>query len=76
MTVANQITILRILMVPAFIVLVLYYVHEGGEGLRYAALGLFGLAAHVPVLILASLLTPAQDPARVEAYVNPPAVGH
>ncbi len=35
--------------------------------------GLFGLVVHVPVLILVSLLTPAQDPARVEAYVNPPA---
>ena len=35
--------------------------------------GLFGLIAHVPVLVLVSLLTPAQDQARVEAYVNPPA---
>jgi len=33
--------------------------------------GLFGLIVHVPVLVLVSLLTPAQDPARVEAYVNP-----
>ena len=35
--------------------------------------GLFGLIVHVPVLILVSLLTRAQDPATVEAYVNPPA---
>ena len=35
--------------------------------------GIFGLIAHVPVLVIVSLLTPAQDAARVEAYVNPPA---
>jgi SSS family solute:Na+ symporter len=35
--------------------------------------GLFGLIVHVPVLVVVSLLTPAQDPATVEAYVNPPA---
>ena len=34
--------------------------------------GIFGLIVHVPVLVLVSLLTPAQDAARVEAYVNPP----
>ena len=45
MTIANQITILRILIVPAFIVVVLYYVHGGNEWLRFGALGLFGLAA-------------------------------
>ena len=45
MTVANQITILRILIVPVFIVAVLYYVHGGNEWMRYAALGLFGLAS-------------------------------
>ncbi len=45
MTIANQITILRILIVPAFIVVVLYYVHGGNESLRFGALGLFGLAA-------------------------------
>ena len=38
--------------------------------------GLFGLAVHIPLLILVSLLTPAQDPALVESYVNPSAVGH
>ncbi|MEM7504489.1 MAG: sodium:solute symporter family protein [Pseudomonadota bacterium] len=36
--------------------------------------GLFGLIVHVPVLILVSLLTPAQDKERVEAYVNPPPI--
>ncbi|MEL7449033.1 MAG: sodium:solute symporter family protein [Pseudomonadota bacterium] len=36
--------------------------------------GLFGLAVHVPILIMVSLFTPAQDQARVEAYVNPPAL--
>lgn len=45
MTVANQITILRILIIPIFIVAVLYYVHGGNEVMRYAALGLFGLAS-------------------------------
>jgi cardiolipin synthase (CMP-forming) len=45
MTVANQITILRILIVPAFVVAVLYYVHGGGEWLRLFSLGLFGVAA-------------------------------
>ena len=34
--------------------------------------GVFGLIVHVIVLVLVSLLTPPQDPARVEAYVNPP----
>ncbi|MEM9404307.1 MAG: sodium:solute symporter family protein, partial [Pseudomonadota bacterium] len=34
--------------------------------------GLFGLVVHVPVLIVVSLLTRAQDPVRVEAYLNPP----
>ena len=37
--------------------------------------GLFGLVVHVPVLLIVSLLTTAQDPARVEAYINPPATG-
>ena len=36
--------------------------------------GIFGLVVHVPILILVSLLTPAQDPDRVEAYVNPPSL--
>ncbi|MEO1081124.1 MAG: sodium:solute symporter family protein [Pseudomonadota bacterium] len=34
--------------------------------------GIFGLCVHVPVLLAVSLLTPAQDGARVEAYLNPP----
>ncbi|MEM1190928.1 MAG: sodium:solute symporter family protein [Pseudomonadota bacterium] len=33
--------------------------------------GIFGLCVHVPVLLVVSLLTPAQDGERVEAYVNP-----
>ena len=37
--------------------------------------GVFGLIMHVPVLILVSLITPAQDRALVEAYVQPPAAG-
>ena len=35
--------------------------------------GMFGLIVHIPTLVLVSLLTPAQDRDRVEAYVNPPA---
>jgi len=34
--------------------------------------GLLGLLVHVPVLVLVSLAGPAQDPARVDAYLNPP----
>jgi len=34
--------------------------------------GLFGLLVHVPVLVLVSLLTPAQDNAEIDAYINPP----
>ena len=45
MTLPNQITILRILMVPAFIVTLLYYVHGGGEWLRWLSLAIFALAA-------------------------------
>ena len=37
--------------------------------------GVFGLIAHVPVLIVVSLLTPVQDRALVETYVNPPSAG-
>ncbi|MEM7280231.1 MAG: sodium:solute symporter family protein [Pseudomonadota bacterium] len=33
--------------------------------------GVFGLMVHIVVLILVSLLTPAQDPDRIEAYINP-----
>jgi SSS family solute:Na+ symporter len=35
--------------------------------------GVLGLVAHVLVLVPVSLLTPAQDPARVAAYVDPTA---
>ena len=45
MTTANKITILRILLVPFFIVQVLYYVSGAGEWHRYLALGAFALAA-------------------------------
>ena len=38
--------------------------------------GFYGLITNVPVLILVSLLTPVQDDALVEAYVNPPAARH
>jgi len=34
--------------------------------------GMMGLFVHVPVLMLVSLLTPAQDAATVDAYVDPP----
>ena len=37
--------------------------------------GVFGLLAHVPTLVLVSLLTSADDPDQVEAYVNPPEAG-
>ncbi len=36
--------------------------------------GILGLAIHLPVLILVSLLTPAQHPDHVEAIVNPPPI--
>ena len=45
MTTANKITITRILVVPFFIVLVIYYVQEGRELYRWLALGCFALAA-------------------------------
>ena len=35
--------------------------------------GLYGLMVHVPVLVLVSRLTMAQDDAHVEAYTHPPA---
>ncbi|MEL7297275.1 MAG: sodium:solute symporter family protein [Pseudomonadota bacterium] len=35
--------------------------------------GLYGLMVHVPVLVLVSWLTTAQDDAHVEAYIHPPA---
>ena len=45
MTTANKITILRILLIPFFIVQVLYYIDSGGENHRWLAFGTFVLAA-------------------------------
>jgi cardiolipin synthase (CMP-forming) len=44
-TTANKITILRILLVPFFIVQVLYYVNTGNESYRWTAVLCFALAA-------------------------------
>jgi cardiolipin synthase len=44
MTTANKITIFRILLVPFFIVLVLYYVQDGTEIFRVSAILTFALA--------------------------------
>ncbi len=45
MTTANKITILRVLLIPFFIVQVLYYVEGGVEWHRVAAIVTFGVAA-------------------------------
>lgn len=45
MTTANKITIMRILLVPFFVVQVLYYMNGAGEGHRYLALAAFAVAA-------------------------------
>jgi CDP-diacylglycerol--glycerol-3-phosphate 3-phosphatidyltransferase len=45
MTTANKITILRILLIPFFVVEVLYYVREGHEVYRVLAILCFALAA-------------------------------
>ena len=45
MTTANKITILRVLLVPFFVVQVLYYVEHGVEWHRIAAILTFGAAA-------------------------------
>lgn len=45
MTTANKITILRILLIPFFVVQVLYYVKNGNEVHRLAAILSFGVAA-------------------------------
>jgi len=45
MTTANKITILRILLIPFFVVQVLYYVKNGNEGHRLAAILSFAVAA-------------------------------
>src|SRR5437667_7917850 len=44
MTTANKVTICRILLVPFFIVLVLYYVQGGAEVFRFSAILTFALA--------------------------------
>ena len=45
MTTANKITILRILLIPFFVVQTLYYTKEGHEVYRWLALISFGIAA-------------------------------
>jgi cardiolipin synthase (CMP-forming) len=45
MTTANKITILRILLIPFFVVELIYYVRSGNEGHRLAALLSFAVAA-------------------------------
>ena len=45
MTTANKITILRVLLVPFFVVQLLYYVEQGTEWFRLAAILTFGVAA-------------------------------
>jgi CDP-diacylglycerol--glycerol-3-phosphate 3-phosphatidyltransferase len=45
MTTANKVTILRILLIPVFIVLILYYFNTGQERLRMAGLLCFAIAA-------------------------------
>jgi phosphatidylglycerophosphate synthase len=45
MTTANKITILRILLIPFFVVELIYYVRTGNESHRLAALLSFAVAA-------------------------------
>jgi cardiolipin synthase len=45
MTTANKITILRILLIPFFVVELIYYVRTGNESHRLAALLSFAIAA-------------------------------
>lgn len=45
MTTANKVTILRMLLIPFFVVEVLYYVRTGNEAYRFAALLCFAVAA-------------------------------
>ena len=45
MTIANQITILRILLIPLFVVQMLYYYEKGDEVYRYMALSFFVIAS-------------------------------
>lgn len=44
-TTANKITIVRILLVPGFVVMFLYYVDTGNEWFRFLSLAAFALAA-------------------------------
>jgi cardiolipin synthase len=44
MTTANKVTIFRILLVPFFVVLVVYYVQNGAEAFRFGAILAFALA--------------------------------
>src|SRR4051812_31045423 len=45
MTAANKVTISRILLVPFFVVSVIYYVNTGVEWYRWLAISCFGVAA-------------------------------
>lgn len=45
MTTANKVTILRILLIPFFVVQALYYMKTGEERFRLAAICIFGVAA-------------------------------
>src|SRR5690349_17527007 len=45
MTTANKVTICRILLVPFFVIAVIYYVKTGVEFYRWLAISCFGLAA-------------------------------
>ena len=45
MTTANKVTILRMLLIPFFVVEVLYYVRTGNESYRFVALLCFAVAA-------------------------------
>jgi CDP-diacylglycerol--glycerol-3-phosphate 3-phosphatidyltransferase len=45
MTTANKITILRILLIPFFVVMILYYVKTGKEADRWIGIGCFAFAA-------------------------------
>jgi cardiolipin synthase (CMP-forming) len=45
MTTANKITILRILLIPFFVIEILYYTRTGSEGYRWCGLTAFAVAA-------------------------------
>jgi cardiolipin synthase (CMP-forming) len=45
MTTANKVTIVRILLIPFFVVEVIYYMKSGDEIHRLIAIGMFGIAA-------------------------------